>query len=508
MYYWFLIKIVKNLKKLYSKVGKYNKNINNYKAKANIVAIPSYAFRNYAEYLFENGLTIEAEKILEDAALFVSNSTDALLDLGEMKQKTGNFDEALEYYEKAVLNSKNNFKAFYLLGNIYCIKGNLEKAEENLKKAVILNDKDYRVYLTWGVLFLKKKMYKEAKEKFITSVQYNTEDARSLYLLAITEIELGFLNEAEEKLKFILNSTENNFEVMHNLAYVYFKKKDYEKALSLAEKALSIYALKKETYILISDIYAELNEPEKSFKILDKAISAGLKDQVVLLSYGNNLQKFKKYKEAINYINEVINNFNVNTNDEIFSIIAKCCYYENDKEKAALNADKAIAINNENSVANEIRARINFDNGDYKEAINCFNTALKNSENKAEIYFMLAKTYSKLNDFDKSNKYYNKALEYNSNEFNYHEDYIKYLIDEKQYKLANTKILSALKIFNENVTLLNFQFLVKYNLAKENFYRYNIEETLEIAEKIEKNYPNSFIYQNEKNELIEGLGRK
>lgn len=508
MYYWFIIKIIKNLKKLYSKVGKYNKNVNNYKAKANIIAIPSYAFRNYAEYLFENGLKVEAEKILEDAALFVSNSTDALLDLGEMKQKTGNLDEALEYFEKATQKSKNNFKAYYLLGNLYCIKGNLEKAEENLKKAEILNDKDYRVYLTWGVLFLKKKMYKEAKEKFVTSVQYNTEDARSLYLLAITEIELGYLNEAEEKLKFILNSTENNFEVMHNLAYVYFKKKDYDKAISLAEKALSLNTLKKETYILISDIYAEINEPEKSFAILDKALTVGLKDQVVLLSYGNNLQKFKRYKEAIDYLNQVINNFNVNSNDEIFSVLSKCYYYENDKENSFLNAEKALAINNENSIANEIKARINFDKCNYQEAINGFNNSLKNSENKAEIYFMLAKTYSKLNDFDKSNKYYNKALDYNNNEITYHEEYIKNLIEEKQYKLANTKILSAMKIFDENINLLNLQFLVKYNLAKENFYRYNIEETLAIAEKIEKNYPNSFIYQNERNELIEGLGRK
>lgn len=508
MYNRFIIKTVKNLKKIFSGVGKYNKNINSYKSAGNIIAIPSYAFRNYAEFLFEKGLTKEAEQLLEDASQFVSNSTDALVDLGEMKQKTGNLDEAINYFEKAVAETKNNFKALYLLGTAYCIKGNLEKSEEILKKAEKINDKDYRVYLSLGILLLKKKKYKEAKEKFEISAQYNMEDARSLYLLAITEIELGYLNEAEEKLKFILNSTENNFEVMHNLAYVYFKKKDYEKAVSLASKALTINSRKKETYILLSDTYAELNLPEKSFEILDMAINNGLKNQLVLISYGNNLQKFKHYQTAINYLREAIDTFNINDNDEIFSLLSKCYYFENDKENALINAEKALAINEENPVALEIKANINSDEGNIQEANSLLNKALKNSSNKAGIYFILAKNYNILNNTEKSEKYYEKAIEYDKNNYEYQISYIQFLADTKQFKTANTKILSASKIFGENADLLNLQFWVKYNLAKESFYRYNIEETLEIAKKIENNYPNSFIYKNEKDELTEGLGRK
>ncbi|MBQ6516571.1 tetratricopeptide repeat protein [bacterium] len=508
MYHRYIIKTVKDLKNLFSKVGRYNKNINNYKSAGNIISIPSYAFRNYAEYLFEKGLTKEAEQLLQDASLFVSNSADALIDLGEMKQKSGNLDEAVDYFEKAATETKNNFKALYLLGTAYCIKGNLEKAEKALQQAEKINNKDYRVYLSWGILLLKKKMYKEAKEKFEISVKYNMEDARSLYLLAITEIELGYLDEAEEKLNFILHSTENNFEVMHNLAYVYFKKKNYDKAVSLATKALKINSRKKETYVLLSDTFAEINQPEKSFEILDIAINAGLKDQIILMSYGNNLQKFGEYKKAINYLNDAVNTFNITNSDELFSLLSKCYYFENDKENALSNAEKALTSNSENSVALEIKARINFDNNSLHEAISLFNKALKNSSNKASIYFMLAKSYNILNDAEKSEKYYEKAIEYDKNNSEYYTDYIKFLTDTKQFKTANTKILSAIKVLGENSDLLNLQFLVKYNLAKENFYRYNIEETLEIAKKIENNYPNSFLYQNEKNELTEGLGRK
>jgi len=440
--------------------------------------------------------------------MFVSNSTDALVDLGEMKQKSGNFDEAIEYFEKAATESKNNFKALYLLGTAYCIKGNLEKSEEILQKAEKINNKDYRVYLSWGILLLKKKMYKEAKEKFELSAQYNLEDARSLYLLAITEIELGYLEEAEEKLNFILHSTENNFEVMHNLAYVYFKKNDFEKAVELAEKALTINARKKETYVLLSDTYAELNQPEKSFEILDRAINLGIKDQIILMSYGNNLQRFGRYQQAINYLNETVDNFKLTDSDELFSLLSKCYYFENDKENALLNAEKAVSLNEENPTALEIKARITSDNGNFQEAVSLLNKALKNSKNKSEIYFMLAKNYNSLNDNEKSEKYYEKAIEYDKNNQEYHLEYIKFLTDTKQFKTANTKILSAIKLLGENSDLLNLQFLVKYNLAKENFYRYNIEETLEIAKKIENNYPNSFLYENEKNELTEGLGRK
>ena len=53
----------------------------------------------------------------------------------------------------------------------------------------------------------------------------------------------------------------------------------------------------------------------------------------------------------------------------------------------------------------------------------------------------------------------------------------------------------------KNLDCLNNLFYANYLLAKENFSDYNMERAIEIAKKIEKDYPDSFVYKDERNEL-------
>ena len=79
--------------------------------------------------------------------------------------------------------------------------------------------------------------------------------------------------------------------------------------------------------------------------------------------------------------------------------------------------------------------------------------------------------------------------------------YARILIEQKDYKTALRKLRTASKIDDKNLDCLHAAFYANYLLAKENIYDYNVKEAIEIAEKIEKNYPDSFKYEKEKEEL-------
>ena len=99
-------------------------------------------------------------------------------------------------------------------------------------------------------------------------------------------------------------------------------------------------------------------------------------------------------------------------------------------------------------------------------------------------------------------------MEYQPNEIKLCVDYAEYLIAQKDYKLALTKMQNAYKLDSNNIECLNVLFYLNYLLAKENLYDYNIEKAMKFAKEIEEKDPDSFSYAKEKEELVLLLNNK
>ena len=259
----------KYIKKIFNEVQRLNYVVNQYTQIGKIPAIPYRAFVNLADYLFLTGCIEQSEELLNNAINFASKSSDALINLGGIKQAAGDYNKAIEYYKKAYRKNPENTKALCLWGNCLSLQNNIDEAIQKFKQAVDINPQDGEAYLCWGIMLLKKKKYKEAKEKFDESVKYNIKDARPLFLSASVEIELGMLDEALDKLMFITENTDNNFGAFHNIAYIYFKKKDYEHCITYAQRAINLMPLKIETYLLLGDTYMLLNKEDEALKIFE-----------------------------------------------------------------------------------------------------------------------------------------------------------------------------------------------------------------------------------------------
>ena len=126
---------------------------------------------------------------------------------------------------------------------------------------------------------------------------------------------------------------------------------------------------------------------------------------------------------------------------------------------------------------------------------------LKYSAKSIENYAKIANAYFLDNNMPKANEFYKKALEYQPNEIKVYLDFAKILLEQKDYEFALKKLQNAYKLDDKNLDCMNQLFYVNYILAKENVSDYNVERAMEVAKKIEQDYPNSFIYTEEKKEL-------
>ena len=92
-------------------------------------------YKNQGDYSAAAGCFEKALSIKKDSALYNTNFSILLLDMGET-------DKAIEYALAALRYKQNMYEAMDTLAIAYSIKGDREKAEEYYQKSVLVGESD------------------------------------------------------------------------------------------------------------------------------------------------------------------------------------------------------------------------------------------------------------------------------------------------------------------------------------------------------------------------------
>lgn len=492
-------KIVDGIKELDVEVNDYKKVVQN-------PYIPSVAYVNWAVHLAESGQFEEAEEKLVASTLMAHQTPEAYINLGLLKTKEKDYDAAMSYYIKAIRLDKNSAKAYCFLGNTLTEMRDYKDAEKKFKYANKIDPNNSDVLLNWGLSLLRQRKMQQAKEKFQQACKLNISNFMALYFWGIVELEMEEYEKAREKFKIIVSALPNHHEALYYLAYLDFKENNYNESLYYAEKSLEINPKKIETYMLVAENYMNMDKESECLKYYEIGQKEAQISYYFLISWGASLQKFKRYEESKAKIEGAIKMDP--QNDLGYAYLGVSLFKLEDYDAAVEIFNKTLELNTKNIVAFDNLGQISFDRKDYKNAIKYFELVLKNSAKAVKNYHKIANAYNLDKNTEKAREYFEKASEYQPDEINVYIDYAKFLIEQKDYKLAMRKIRNACKLDDKNVDCLNILFYLNYLLAKENLYDYNVEEAMKIAKKIEENYPDSFGYADEKEELLSILNSK
>ena len=482
------------LKNIIDKVKSLNSSVEKYKQETVIQSLPTYTYVNRAKLLIEQNQYDEALQILLKALELPQKDALVYKYLGTVYERLGDFEKSVENYQMSADLNPQDRNIWQRLGFSLISVGKYENAVKSFDNANKIQPNNSDTYTGWGMALMKQKQYAQAHDKFIEAVKYNKNNFSAVFLCSIMEIKLEMYDKAEMKLTFLANVCPNANNT-YEFARLKYLKKDYESAIHYAQKSLDFNSKMLPSYILLGQLYAIKFDKNAAVKCFEKAQEKELTNADLYLEWGKVLEKFEDYDgaklkllKALEYEPE---------NLEVLSYLGLCCASRNEIEEAQPILEKVLEKDPENKIVKQALGIISYEKGDIDKAIELLRIDDEDPVNS----FYLAKCYEKSKKSSKVKDYYENAILHNPKYIAAYTDYAKYLISENDYAEAQRKLRKALKVDENNLTLLNLMFYVSYILVKENLCEYNVKETVSIAEKIENINKDLFEYPEQKAEL-------
>ena len=289
----------------------------------------------------------------------------------------------------------------------------------------------------------------------------------------------GDLNSAEKIYIDIINSYPEHPDANHNIASLYFARKDYTKAHDFIKKVIDTEYPLQEYFITASRIFFQLKMFEECLAILDKAISIKPEEMfpsylksvllnqlgryeeaedigkqlvekhnnhtVFLNHYGVTLCNLEKYEEGIEYFKKTIN-INERFRDP-FSNLGHALHkiqsfnlsIDAYKKSLKLDPNHNQTIINYGAVYHEM--------GNYIEAEKLYKLAIQNEPDNPEVYNNIGVLYGEIGEKEKAIINYKKALELDPNQYKV----FRHLCSTGELKTSDPNFIRMEKLFENEI---------------------------------------------------------
>ena len=178
----------------------------------------------------------------EGAMEYAADFAYGRYNLGNLYAALGRPEEAIRSYRAAIAIDDLFYPGKVNLAMLYNGMGEKEKAEDLLRQVVAAHPREYQVAYSLGLLLAEKKKYGEAVRYLDTAAGGMPDYGRVHYNLGVLLDYLGKDSEAERALLRALEIEPENLRFLTAAAQFYMKRKQVEKAKSLAERIAALKA--------------------------------------------------------------------------------------------------------------------------------------------------------------------------------------------------------------------------------------------------------------------------
>lgn len=487
------------IKKILNKIKELNVSVTEYQKDTIIQSLPVLGLVYKAKKYIESGDLDRAENILKHALDINPNNALVYKYLGTVYERKSEHVLAVENYQRSAdLNPQDKIIWQRLGFSLVGIK-EYERAIKSFENADKISFGSTDTYTGWGMALLRQKKWNEAKAKLQDALRADKYNFWAIYLSAKCDIELEIYGLAEIKLA-LLASIDPNAANIFEYARLKFIKKDYESAITFAQKSLKYNSLMIPAFVLLGFSYAHIGDIENSMKNFDIAKENGADNYDFYYSKGCALNIFGMHKQAYDELKHALE---INPESSPLELALSCVMID-ELDEGQHYVDEILKNNPESVEVKKIQGLLCYKKGHYKEAIKFL---MANDDDALNCYY-LAKCYETLKNYGKPREYYESALRLNPKYRNVYLDYVNYLIFREDYDSARLKLRKALKNFKDDIEFLNLLFFVSYKLVNKDVSEYNIKEMLSIVEKIEKKDSSKFNYPAERQKLMEFLAKR
>lgn len=196
-------------------------------------------------------ITKKEEEALQKFEGLVADYKSKISSLEEQKRKRSKdpegykkelFAKEKDYLAQIEKNPKDS-EAYVKLAEIYMHKGENKEAIKLLKKLVEIADDDFLMTLAKGMLafaYYQDGQKDNAKKTFSETLKLDPDDCIANHYLGLILLSEGKLKEATEYIEKAFRNNPDDPDIAYNLALVYERNEEYQKALSQWKQYLEV----------------------------------------------------------------------------------------------------------------------------------------------------------------------------------------------------------------------------------------------------------------------------
>lgn len=218
----------------------------------------------------------QLKKVTPPSRFFQNAAVHAALLYQEMEQVPAAIDFLLETIEKDPQNPE--FRLY--LGSFYEQVEAYEKAVQALKDGLTLDPKHARLYFRLGVVYDKWGNKDNSIASMKKVLELEPDNANALNYLGYTYADMGInLDEAEQLIRRALEIKPGDGYITDSLAWVFYKREQYEKALPLLKQAASLVPDDPIVQEHLGDVYSKLGMIEEALASYRQSIENDHEDK-------------------------------------------------------------------------------------------------------------------------------------------------------------------------------------------------------------------------------------
>jgi len=422
--------------------------------------------------------------------------------------ENGNYITALEHIKKATTLEPDNRWYLLLYAEILFAKNDFLDAATQYKRLINMEPGNEELYFKLADTYIYANKLRKAIGVYDDLEQYKTPNKRLSIQKHQLYRELKDMQAAINELTSILKVFPNEVDIMEMLAELYLLDDKKEKAFEIFKRLSQISPNNGRNHLRLAEYYRENGDNKQSYKELIQAFKSSelnIDTKVrILISYYELIGVNEDMKNQAYELAKILMDAHPN-NLKAIAVFGDILYTDGQYQKAK---EQYLIILEKDKSKSQIWGQVLFIQAEqkdfegmlktsknaleyfpstpvfyyfnglsnnrfekYQEAINAFSTGIEfvveNRNLLFEFYSLLAETYHKTNQHILSDKYYEKALEIDSNNLLILNNYAYYL-SLRKVKLEKAKEMSyrCNKMENKNATYQDTYAWILYKLRE------------------------------------------
>jgi tetratricopeptide (TPR) repeat protein len=222
----------------------------------------------YGVAMYQHGYLDQAARSFQQVIAAKPENADAYYNLGTLRLRSNNFEEARSYLERTIQLQPNYPEAWNNLGMIAAQQGRMEEAIEDFQKSLALRPKYATAHLNLGNVYRRQKQFEKAEESLQRGLQLQPDDPEANYSIGMLYAQQNQVGPASEYLQRAIQLRPDFAEALNNLGIVLVRQQDFSRAEEEFKSGIKVAPTFDQSYLNLARLYAMRSDKEKARAVL------------------------------------------------------------------------------------------------------------------------------------------------------------------------------------------------------------------------------------------------